>query len=115
MHMLNYLADCAGLIVSCARRAMPDLPGKLIDIITLPPADPAHPLAGERAPVIQVSDGGIKVWLLPLEDCETWAVSRFQYMHHSNESYYLPAIELWALYQFFSDTNTSARNSPQIL
>lgn len=61
------------LIVSCARRAISDLPGKLIDIITLPPADPAHPLTGERAPVIQVSDGGIKVWLLPLENCETWA------------------------------------------
>lgn len=98
MHMLNYLADCAGLIVSCARRAISDLPGKLIDIITLPPADPARPLTGERAPVIQVSDGGIKVWLLPLEDCKTWVVSHFQYIHHSNELDYLPAVELWALH-----------------
>ncbi|OCL07525.1 hypothetical protein AOQ84DRAFT_440141 [Glonium stellatum] len=71
------LGDC--LVVSCARRAMSDLPGRLIDIVTLPPADPTHPLTGERAPVIEVSDGGIKVWLLPLEKCETWAGIRCKF------------------------------------
>jgi hypothetical protein len=28
---------------------------------------------GDRAPVIVVSDGGIRTWLLPIDKCETWS------------------------------------------
>ncbi|OCK78762.1 hypothetical protein K432DRAFT_383652 [Lepidopterella palustris CBS 459.81] len=61
------------LVISCARKPVSDLPGKLINITNTPPADPAHPLIGDRAPFLQVSDGGIRVWLLPLDQCDTWA------------------------------------------
>ncbi|KAF2463922.1 uncharacterized protein BDR25DRAFT_346990 [Lindgomyces ingoldianus] len=62
-----------GLIISCARVGVADIPGKLINLVHIPPADPSRPLSGERAPILAVSDGGIRLWLLPLSQCETWS------------------------------------------
>lgn len=61
-----------GLIISCARRAIDDLPGNLVHAKSLPPADPKKRNVGDRAPVIIVSDGGIRTWLLPVDKCRTW-------------------------------------------
>jgi hypothetical protein len=52
--------------------AISELPGGLINFTHLPPADPAQPLTGDRAPILQVSDGGLRMWLLPLDQCKTW-------------------------------------------
>jgi hypothetical protein len=64
-----------GLLFTCARRSLDFLVGNSVTIKTLPPADPQKRSAGDRAPVIIVSDGGIRTWLLPVEDCKTWPVS----------------------------------------
>jgi len=61
-----------GFVITCARRAIDELPGNLIHAKTLPPADPQRRNVGDRAPVIIVSDGGIRTWLLPVESCKTW-------------------------------------------
>lgn len=61
-----------GLVITCARRAIDELPGNLVHAKTLPPADPQRRNVGDRAPVIIVSDGGIRTWLLPVENCKTW-------------------------------------------
>lgn len=61
-----------GLVVTCARRSIDELPGNLIHAKALPPADPQRRNVGDRAPVIIVSDGGIRTWLLPIDSCKTW-------------------------------------------
>jgi hypothetical protein len=61
-----------GLVITCARRSIEELPENLIHAKTLPPADPQRHSVGYRAPVIIVSDGGIRTWLLPVESCKTW-------------------------------------------
>jgi hypothetical protein len=66
-----------GLLFTCARRSLQYLVGNTVNIKTLPPADPNNRASGDRAPVIIVSDGGIRTWLLPLQDCRTWPVSCF--------------------------------------
>ncbi|KAF2400986.1 hypothetical protein EJ06DRAFT_530070 [Trichodelitschia bisporula] len=60
------------LMITCARRAIEDMPGQFINIKTLPPADPHRRNSGDRAPVIIVSDGGIRTWLIPADTCVTW-------------------------------------------
>ncbi|ORY17577.1 hypothetical protein BCR34DRAFT_555135 [Clohesyomyces aquaticus] len=62
-----------GLIFTCARVGLADIPGKLINLVHIPPADPARPLSGDRSPILSVSDGGIRLWLLPLDQCLTWS------------------------------------------
>ncbi|KAF2004544.1 hypothetical protein P154DRAFT_587298 [Amniculicola lignicola CBS 123094] len=62
----------AGLMVSCTRMAVKDLPGSLVNIRHVPPADSATLITGDGAPMLQVSDGGLRLWLLPLDECETW-------------------------------------------
>jgi len=62
-----------GLLVTCARHSIDDLPGKLVRARCLPPADPNRRNVGDRAPVIIVSDGGIRTWLIPVDKCKTWA------------------------------------------
>lgn len=61
-------------MISCARISITDIPGNLVNLNYIPPADPTRPFTGERAPVLQVSDGGLRLWLLPLDQCETWPV-----------------------------------------
>jgi hypothetical protein len=62
-----------GLLITCARKSVPDIAVTGIDIKTLPPAG-SNRLTGERAPIIIVSDGGVRTWLLPVDDCKTWQV-----------------------------------------
>lgn len=60
-------------IITCSRRAISDIPGNLIRIKTLPPPESEESReAGDRVPVIFVSDGGIRKWLLPVENCRSW-------------------------------------------
>jgi hypothetical protein len=60
------------LLITSLRRSIANLPGNQIDIKVLPPANPDRRALGDRAPVIIVSDGGIRTWLLPVDDCTTW-------------------------------------------
>lgn len=73
-HLLTKLLTSLGSLFTCARRSIPDLPGNLVNIKALPPADPERRLTGDRAPVLIVSDGGIRTWLLPVVRCLTWSV-----------------------------------------
>jgi hypothetical protein len=66
-------SDFIGLLITCARKAVPDLAFTGIDIRTLPPAN-INRLTGDRAPVIIVSDGGVRTWLLSVDECRTWPV-----------------------------------------
>jgi hypothetical protein len=60
-------------LITCSRRAIPDIPGNLIRVKTLPPPESQESReTGDRAPVIFVCDGGIRKWLLPVENCRTW-------------------------------------------
>jgi hypothetical protein len=69
-------------IITCARRGLEDLTRtrktnelseSVIDVLTLPPAGTAETRAtGDRAPVLIVSDGGIRTWLLPVDKCVHW-------------------------------------------
>ncbi|PSN71094.1 hypothetical protein BS50DRAFT_570502 [Corynespora cassiicola Philippines] len=60
-------------MISCARVPVNDIPGNMIKLNHVPPPDPERPLIGYRTPMLQVSDGGLRLWLLPIEECETWA------------------------------------------
>jgi hypothetical protein len=60
-------------LITCCRRAIPDIQGNLIRVKTLPPPESQESReTGDRAPVIFVCDGGIRKWLLPVENCRTW-------------------------------------------
>ncbi|KAF2105572.1 hypothetical protein BDV96DRAFT_608144 [Lophiotrema nucula] len=61
-----------GFVVTCARMQMTEIPETLLKLSYIPPADPARPLTGERTPMLQISDGGLRLWLLPLDQCDTW-------------------------------------------
>lgn len=59
-------------MISCARVPLSEVPGNLINLIFLLPVDPTEPLTGDRAPNLQVADGGLRLWLLPPDQCKTW-------------------------------------------
>ncbi|KAH7122449.1 hypothetical protein B0J11DRAFT_339407 [Dendryphion nanum] len=59
-------------MISCSRNSIPETPGSLIHVTHLPPVDPARPISSELSPLLQVSDGGLRLWLLPLDQCQTW-------------------------------------------
>ncbi|OCK75231.1 hypothetical protein K432DRAFT_429549 [Lepidopterella palustris CBS 459.81] len=59
-------------LITCARKSMSDLPQHEIKIKALPPANLERRAVGDRSPIIVVSDGGIRTWLFPVEDCKTW-------------------------------------------
>jgi hypothetical protein len=69
------------LILTCARRGIEEVmrtrrsnevSETMINIQTLPPANPTNRSVGDRAPVLIVSDGGIRTWLLPVDKCLHW-------------------------------------------
>jgi hypothetical protein len=65
---------CVGdsLLMSSTRRPIADIPGNQIHVRSSPPANPELRESGDRAPVMIVSDGGIRTWLLPVNECQTW-------------------------------------------
>ncbi|KAF2733477.1 hypothetical protein EJ04DRAFT_577557 [Polyplosphaeria fusca] len=60
-------------LVTCTRMPVTELPETLMKLDFLPPTDTSTGLSGDRAPTMQVWDGGLRLWLLPVEQCETWA------------------------------------------
>jgi hypothetical protein len=61
------------LLITSTRRPVTDIPGNQIQIkVAPPPTEERLRSTGDRAPVMIVSDGGIRTWLLPVDTCKTW-------------------------------------------
>lgn len=63
------------LLITCARLPMSALHGDAISVIT----DPTPVQSKARKSRILVSYGGSVLWLLPVDECQTWFVSVLAY------------------------------------
>lgn len=70
LHLIRLLTPPA-LLVTCARMPLSALQGDVISVI----ADPMPVQSKAKKLRILVSYGGSVLWLLPVDDCQTWFVS----------------------------------------
>jgi hypothetical protein len=96
------------LLITSLRRPIADLPANRINIKVLPPANPDLRGVGDRAPVIIVSDGGIRTWLLPVVDCITWP----QFAAHFAELN-VDFSENWNI--LYQDTKLTRKDWPSVI
>lgn len=97
-----------GLIITCTRRSIDELPGDLVHAKTLPPADPQKRNVGDRAPVIIVSDGGLRTWLLPVDKCKTWPEFAANFAELGVDFF-----DGWDL--MYQDANITKRDWPKVI
>ncbi|KAF2676789.1 hypothetical protein K458DRAFT_424536 [Lentithecium fluviatile CBS 122367] len=67
------------LLISCAPMSVPELSKTTIHLNYIPLADHPRLPTGDWAPMLEVSDSGLRLWLLSIEECLTWStfVSHF--------------------------------------
>jgi hypothetical protein len=63
---------CKALIISCARSSISFLQGNSINTLPPSPSNPPYPMHSN----ILVSRKGLVTWSLPVDQCQTWFVSR---------------------------------------
>lgn len=61
-----------GFRIPCARTSMPEASISFIHLNYTSLADKPDSLDSLWATVLEISDGGRRVWLLPIEECQTW-------------------------------------------
>lgn len=70
---VHRILTCEALIISCAQNSISILQGESIDTCSLSPLESPLPIS----PNILVSVKSLVTWSLPVNQCETWFVSRF--------------------------------------
>lgn len=96
------------LLLTSTRRPIDDIPGNQIHVRALPPANPDRRTTGDRAPVMIISDGGIRTWLLPVHECQTWP----EFAAHFAELG-VDFSETWNL--LYKDTKLTRKDWPRVM